>query len=271
MLTTDKCFSSKIPYERLNSLSFTISSQADIEQALRSCPSLTSLSIHSMLDFEEVAPTAPTTGRNVTSLRLNLEGSAFSQTILSSFNFPSLESLQFHGSESDPNPHWPRHAIGSFITRSSCSITTFAIHCIPISDVDLIAALRLMPSLRELKIADDKTQNDVGIITSHLISSMHFGRENYHTRSVIPLIPRLRCFHLDVNGFAFNHHAFVSMIVSRWLPDPDLASGVGIECLREVFLECSEIDIDVDTYEPLRDLDEMGLRVVVKDRNGIQV
>ncbi|KIK54723.1 hypothetical protein GYMLUDRAFT_48435 [Collybiopsis luxurians FD-317 M1] len=267
-LSTDQWFPCKIPYDQLRLLSIGTHSRADMEQVLRSCPLLISLELYSQsdLDFETVTPAkAATSWRNITLLQFNMAHGKLYEMVFSSFNFPSLNHLRMKGKQ---DLFWPGRAIDSFISRSSCRITILTMDKVSVSDVELIAALRMMTYLEKLEVQDGIGESP---ITSHLISSLHAVGRNRSTGSIIYLVPKLQSLRLYFNGEALDDRAFARMIVSRWLPDPELASGIGVDCLRQVVLKCCKRNIDAETYKPLRDLDKMGLRVAIMGRDGVQV
>ncbi|KAF9028311.1 hypothetical protein BDP27DRAFT_1350130, partial [Rhodocollybia butyracea] len=129
------------------------------------------------------------TWRNITSVSL-VNGKS-SRIVFSSFDFPSLNKLVLDGGHEGG----PAHGLVSFISRSSCMITTFTLRGIHLSDLDLVAALRVMPALLHLEV-ENKLQPDYlpkyqSPVTSHLLSSL----THDHSTS-ISLIPKLHSLHL---------------------------------------------------------------------------
>lgn len=178
--------------------------------------------------------------------------------MFSSFTFPSLNELVIFVDEN--NAHcsstrdWPSDAFGAFISRSGCVLTTLSL-TVTISDEDLIAALRILPSLTNLAV--DSSMDVIGCpISSRFISCMHVSSPNL-------ILPRLRSLYIKSHSTSFNDAEFIDMISSRWLPDLIIPASVGIDCLRSLVLHFLHRTVDEEVYEPLWDLDKMGMRVVV--------
>ncbi|KAJ4480034.1 hypothetical protein J3R30DRAFT_3701206 [Lentinula aciculospora] len=114
--------------------------------------------------------------------------------------------------------------------------------------MDLIAALRFMPSLLCLEVDDDWC--DLSPITVRLMSNLRCGGRNQFSGSAIRLIPKLRSLRLEYDGDTFDDQAFVEngriTLVAR--------SGV-----------------DAEIYEPLRNLDGVGMRVFITGSNGTKI
>jgi len=171
--------------------------------------------------------------------------------MFSSFTFPSLKELIIYPEEgSYVNLIWSPDAFSTFISRSSCVLTTLSLGGITISDLDLIAALRLLPSLANFSIHG--SLNNPATITTHFISSMH-------SSSAAHLLPNLRSLSIKFPGISFDDVAFIDMVSSRWISDP----ATGIACLRSLVLHFRDREVDEQVYEPLWHLDRMGMQVIV--------
>ncbi|KAF9063133.1 hypothetical protein BDP27DRAFT_251675 [Rhodocollybia butyracea] len=195
--------------------------------------------------------------------------------VLLSFALPSLRAIVLESDRIEPYP-WSTENFISFISRSSCVISTLTLRSVSLSDSDLIAVLRVMPSLLHLEI-DDKIMSGVyntprSPITSYLMLSLI-----QHELTLISLVPKLHTLHLDPNyrTRTFDNSAFVRMVESQWFrPGSDLSvtmSAMGRDCIRSVVLKFNWREVDAEVYKPLRVLDKEGLRVVVAGTNGIQV
>ncbi|KAE9403073.1 hypothetical protein BT96DRAFT_990529 [Gymnopus androsaceus JB14] len=136
---------------------------------------------------------------------------------------------------------------------------------VDLSDEDLISALRVLSSLTTLEISDHGTIPFNSPITSHFISSLHIGDS-----MLGHLIPKLRDLTLESDCSTFDDVAFISMISSRWYSHPQKFIGTvgGVDCLQSVVMRFHNRAVDKTVYRPLQDLDEMGLRVVVREMNG---
>ncbi|KAF9072051.1 hypothetical protein BDP27DRAFT_1418412 [Rhodocollybia butyracea] len=159
---------------------------------------------------------------------------------------------------------WPKAALGAFLRRSSCNLTKFMVKRISVTDVDLLAALRLMPLLVDLHIDDTPPNDDsVSPITSRFIRSLHGLLQTELNPSSSALVPKLRELQLTFNGLEFDDLAFIDMVSSRWLPDAQYALGIGLCCLRVVTLQFKAQSVDPAVYKPLNYLDKAGMMVVV--------
>ncbi|KAF9060544.1 hypothetical protein BDP27DRAFT_1370458 [Rhodocollybia butyracea] len=289
---------SKALYNQLHHINFYHHLLTELVDALHSCASLKTLVLGYI--YPDLEEGGLGTWRNITSVSL-VNGKS-SRIVFSSFDFPSLNKLVLDGGHEGG----PAHGLVSFISRSSCMITTFTLRGIHLSDLDLVAALRVMPALLHLEV-ENKLQPDYlpkyqSPVTSHLLSSL----THDHSTS-ISLIPKLHSLHLtwrfessdtsddssddssdDTSDGApgnnasddefdndFDDTAFVNMVKSRWFkPGSDLAaemSALGKSCIRSVVLKFPARRVNADIYEPLRILDAEGLRVVVAGTNGVQV
>ncbi|KAF9064644.1 hypothetical protein BDP27DRAFT_1333240 [Rhodocollybia butyracea] len=279
-LTTTELATSKAPYHQLRHLDLQYRN-LELAEILHRCPSVESLGFKNYEEEEEEDHTpdhgAHYTWRNITSLTFRTDDDddvSYVERVFSSFDLPSLDVIVLDGCWRGA---WPTETFISFISRSSCMITTFTLHSISLSDSDFIAALRVMPSLLHLEIKDHKwddehVQTQRSSITSRLISSLI----QCESTSVC-LVPKLHTLHLvsKLDTGAFDDSSFLSMIESRWFrPGSDLCAtmfAMGRHCIRSVVLKFGWREVDPEVYKPLRILDKEGLRVVVSGTNGIQV
>ncbi|KAF9072057.1 hypothetical protein BDP27DRAFT_1418417 [Rhodocollybia butyracea] len=192
---------------------------------------------------------------------------ALVDAVFSSFTFPSLSCLVIMTEASYRWPYrgaWPRATLESFLHRSSCRLTNFEVKGIPVTDVDLIAALDLMPSLVYLNVDDTPSNDDpMSPITPLFIRSLHGFLRTELNPSSSALVPKLRELRLTFNGLQFDDSAFIDMVSSRWFSDTQYASGVGLSCLRVVTLRFNVRAVDEVVYRPLDRLDKAGMMVVV--------
>ncbi|KAF9072077.1 hypothetical protein BDP27DRAFT_1321037 [Rhodocollybia butyracea] len=198
-------------------------------------------------------------------LRLNWNDS-LANAAFSSFTFPSLSSLIIRTDAAHPyQGAWPKATLGAFLHRSSCNLTNFEVRYVPVNDSDLISALRLMPSLVRLYVDDTPAGGDdqTSPITPRFIRGLHGFLRTELSPSSSALVPKLSELRLTFNGLQFDDSAFIDMVSSRWLPDAQYASGVGLSCLRVVTLRFAARAVDEAVYRPLNYLDKAGMMVVV--------
>ncbi|KAE9389609.1 hypothetical protein BT96DRAFT_393873 [Gymnopus androsaceus JB14] len=121
-------------------------------------------------------------------------------------------------------PAVAKREFSAFISRSSCNITKLSLQGISISHVDLISALRLILSLKELSISNSKVSEHYNPITPEFITSLHTSGQSELNIFRLPLVPKLCVLSLEFEGTAFDDAMFIDMISSRWLPDPEYAT-----------------------------------------------
>ncbi|KAF9065655.1 hypothetical protein BDP27DRAFT_1450122 [Rhodocollybia butyracea] len=253
---------SKVPYNQLDYINFGHGqSKTGWMEALRICSHLKSFEMGGY-NLEE-GGLGTCANANVASFSLATASNS-TDTVLSSLNLPSLNNLVLDG----PGGSWRTDTFISFVSRSSCTITTFALHRISVSDLDLIAAFRVMPALLHFEVNQYGPSENP--FTSHLISSL-----THHQSTSIPLVPKLHSLRLKLPTDAFDDAAFVNMVHSRWfkpgsgLSAEMLAKGKG--CIRSVVLKFTSREVNAEIYKPLQILDAEGLRVVISGTNGVQV
>ncbi|KAJ4465104.1 hypothetical protein C8R41DRAFT_110383 [Lentinula lateritia] len=242
---------SRLPSHQLTHVEITVPSSEDLIGQLDRSPNLTTMVLlgqkqsFSVQDLGRLSRTMPM----VRSLVLQVQSSNhLLQTVFSCLTCPRLSELSI--SSAYPSHHydnsaisvipWPKHLFKSFMLKVSSGLTTFAIRDISISDLDLIAALEFMPSLRSLAIHDSWLRRENSPITTRLIQSLHL-RGNQRSSFRSPLVPRLHDLAVEFGGTDFDDTIFVGSVVLKFFR-------------REV---------NKEVYQPLQDLEVMGLRVVV--------
>ncbi|KAF9072054.1 hypothetical protein BDP27DRAFT_1401039 [Rhodocollybia butyracea] len=209
---------------------------------------------------------------SVSTLKLELHGvgndwDLLADVAFSSFNFPSLRYLVIMTDGNLPyQGPWPTVTLGAFLHRSSCSLTKFDVMRISVTDIDLIDALKLMPSLVNLHIDDTPAGNNpTSPITPQFLRSLHRFFWIELNLSSSALVPKLRELRLTFDGVEFDDSEFIDMVTSRWIPDTEYASSIGFTCLRVATLRFNTrvVDQAQSVYRPLHRLDEAGMMVVV--------
>ncbi|KAF9063706.1 hypothetical protein BDP27DRAFT_1367801 [Rhodocollybia butyracea] len=269
----------KAPFHQLRTIHLWIGEELAsppvplLTKILHNYPSLCSLSLEiepfdvEDLDSEVRDPMVQDTWRNITCLVIRTFWEpSWLKMLFSSFRFPSLNEVVLKDESTET---WPADDFISFVTNSSCIITTLTLRGLSISDLDLIAVLRVIPSISYLEI-DDFEHSSESPITSHFMQSLQ------HQSTSSPLAPKLRSLRLiSKHEQLFDDATFISMVESRWFkPGSDLSAAMfsmGNACIRSVVLKFSWREVDAEVYQPLRNLDAEGLRVVVAGTNGVQV
>ncbi|KAF9063707.1 hypothetical protein BDP27DRAFT_1334733, partial [Rhodocollybia butyracea] len=255
----------KVPFHPLQTIHLCIGEELAsppvplLAKILHNYPSLKSLSLEiepfdvEDLDSEVEDPMVQGTWCNITCLVIRTFWEpSWLKMLFSSFRFPSLNEVVLKDESTET---WPTDDFISFVTSSSY--------------LDLIAVLRVMPSISYLEI-DDLEYSSESPITSHFMQSLR------HQSTSSPLAPKLHSLRLiSEREELFDDVTFISMVESRWFkPGSDLSAAMfslGKACLRSVVLKFSWREVDAEVYQPLRKLDAEGLRVVVAGTNGVQV
>ncbi|KAE9408574.1 hypothetical protein BT96DRAFT_663091 [Gymnopus androsaceus JB14] len=241
-----------------------------VDKIIDACPNVSDLTLWEYFGDVPLSPCAPPrTSNTITSLTVEVSDSekdvALFDMVLSSLTLPSL--LELHISNLRARvPYqrpWPKRALKEFIMRSSCKIEILSISCVCPTDKDLVDCLQVLPSLRKLSVNDDMVPTEKSPITSRLIASLHGLGQCELTDSGSPLVPKLQYLSLNLDGVDFVDKLFIRMVSTRWLPDSEYESIVGLSSLREVLVHFRGRKVDTVAYRPLLDLDKMGLRVVL--------
>lgn len=257
----------------LNQLTFvdTVSSKREqMGDILDFCSNIVTLKVWqrtAMGAYSNLSVNSQTISKKVSSLTLRFcryeEEGDFLEAVFASYTLPALTQLHVEAKDPPCESEWPKDEFTKFIARSQCSITSFSLHRLGISDLDVISVLQVLPSLLTFSINDDNVRWGESPITSRLISHLHSSDNDDQSSSSPSLLPKLRSLSLNVGGAVFDDAAFVDMVSSRWLPDPEYAEVVGVACLRSVVLHFRHREVDRKIYEPLDCLDKMGMQVVI--------
>ncbi|KAF9056909.1 hypothetical protein BDP27DRAFT_627295 [Rhodocollybia butyracea] len=222
---------SEVLYNQLEHLDLRGQPLTKLIEALCSCPNLKSLELADGLDASNSRLEQGVLGTwfNITSITMR---SGSSRAVFSCFNFPSLNNLVVSGTY---DTRWTADDFIPFVSGSSCVITSFTLQKVELLDVDLIAALRVMPTLLHLEVYACGYRHNP--ITSHLISSL-----THHPSTSVTLVPKLHSLHLkDRPADEFDDAGFVRMVASRWFkPGSDLSAemlAMGRSSIRSVLLE----------------------------------
>ncbi|KAK1227528.1 hypothetical protein PQX77_009435 [Marasmius sp. AFHP31] len=145
----------------------------------------------------------------------------------------NLSSLRISGSRNSlvDWPTWDSTCFETFLHRSSCTITSLYLKFLPITDVQTLSLLRMIPTIRSLGIEERMIIRLNRIVTGRFLDGLNASQESPSPSST-PLVPQLTDLKLVVHARHLDSDAFLTVLSSRWLPDPEL--GVGVECLRNV-------------------------------------
>ncbi|KAF5343339.1 hypothetical protein D9758_014182 [Tetrapyrgos nigripes] len=148
------------------------------------------------------------------------------------FILPSLTALHLSGAESEiakvnfPTAYLHLTRLLSLIRRSQCSLMSLALRNLHSFDDDILALLDEIPTLLHLEIHELPTEGDFGniAITKRFLSEMTFNQRNPRANRSL-LLTFLESLSFRVRPFDYAS-AFVRMVQSRWIPNPEYASAM---------------------------------------------
>lgn len=262
--------STVFPWRQLTSLDIACECDEKLWSVLDRCPDLISLQL-SFWDIDDIVlPDAPAVFRSLKSFSVVISNEGEDITpldnVMSSFICPALTSLMVerrlvykHLTSKAP---WPLEKLESFLSLSSCALTSLSFKGFELSFSELINVFKLLPSLASL-VVEDLCDDDRKSVISPLIRYLHSLRSSpFHPSSDPPLLPKLRHLSLIYAGTTFDDAVLVDVIESRCLPIVD----AGIDPLRSLVLKSLDRTPDkgiTEIYEPLRKLKDAGFRLAV--------
>ncbi|KAJ3875569.1 hypothetical protein F5051DRAFT_58852 [Lentinula edodes] len=246
---------------------------AKLDSMLDLCDNLTVLELRyaSVNYLAQLSATPRAVSSTVCTLNLFTFNENFLEAVLTTHTLPALTRLKLDLSSSEFI--WPKYAFDNFLSRSTCVITSLSIDFAGLLEWDVVPALQSLHSLVDLSLKEYNADS-IATTTSHLLSRLHAAghtlgecqtQNDEWSRLLCPqvLVPKLRRLQMEMWDSRFYDNLVVSMVSSRWLPDPDYAAMIGVDCLESVALHFHKRRVAREVYEPLRHLDRMGLRVVV--------
>ncbi|KAF5356628.1 hypothetical protein D9758_008255 [Tetrapyrgos nigripes] len=189
---------------------------------------------------------------------------------------PRLTSLTIAGDKiKRPSYRSVDDSFPSFLSRSSCTITSLSLVDLPISDVDAIVLLSLLPLLSSLTIHEHEARPfKNSIITARLLDALVVDRNNIFSDRRPSSLHTKRLQSLDLRLHATLPAKAISQVVeSRWTSDAEYSAVVGVDDLRTVKVlvlrSTNRTVLDVD--ELLNSLDwikRAGLQLICASRRS---
>ncbi|KAL0065736.1 hypothetical protein AAF712_007219 [Marasmius tenuissimus] len=142
-----------------------------------------------------------------------------------------LSSLRIWGERgclTDEWPTWDNTCLEAFLQRSSCFITSLHLDALPIIDMQVLALLRLIPTITSLCVGELSCEQENRIVTASFLDGLNTSLDS------VPLAPQLTHLKVRVHAHNLASDAFLKALSSRWLPDPRHARKIGVECLHFV-------------------------------------
>lgn len=176
---------------------------------------------------------------------------------------PSLKTVAICAEEDCYlNPIWPQGDFISFLSPSLSSINSLSLVGVPMTDEQVIAVLGSLTSLHYLFI-DDTIRENKEIVEGRILTKSFINRLNNHSNpeAVYRIVDTLKTIKLvlePIQGSLWQG-ALVEMIQSRWTPGH----------LRRVELKCKNWKLSPSFISALKNLQEAGMRVLVRDSTGL--
>ncbi|KAE9411387.1 hypothetical protein BT96DRAFT_911979 [Gymnopus androsaceus JB14] len=252
----------------------------DVPRLVELCGNLLELDIHSDPYWEIDVPHlhTSTTHQNVEFLAVILwslepEGPETDtlKQLFKALSFPHLSGLQIIDDNYDsPDEkqivvHCSFGMLDNFINECSSTLEQLTLHDISISDSDLIALLRNLPSLTFISIQDPHiTSAGTPIDVICPLSTAFIKSLRVKTNPV--LLPNLECILLVIRNEC-DETTLVKMIRSRWSiheDSDDEDEDEDFAILEKVMVRIQMPVVDLEKLEPLKVLKEEGLEVSVR-------
>ncbi|KAK7062791.1 hypothetical protein VNI00_000281 [Paramarasmius palmivorus] len=254
-----------LPLEQVKALKLHDSYAINSLEFLPLCPNVQRLELFRVGGGDSYM--GPIVTCNIKDLVIEAEAQDDVACILRHSTFPQLASMSISGLKSGLSEDWTRWdeleaPLETFFRRSSCTITTLQLQCIPMVDEQAIALLNRMPSLESLHIHEMTRDCDFSnkIVTSLFLQTLlvdHAG-----SLETSPFLPRLAHLTLIVHCFQLDTMALLKAITSRWLTVRGFDTGVS--SLKSVSIrllgESSDLRSDLLALDGFKD---DGLRVSV--------
>ncbi|KAL0568336.1 hypothetical protein V5O48_013647 [Marasmius crinis-equi] len=257
-----------LPWEQIKSLKMYDSFAPSAVSLLSQCPNVESLEL-SLVGGGTLYP------KNIASdvlrsLSIEAREQDDVSTILHSTTLRNLNSVEIRGDIGEPTrdwPYWDGGPMASFIARSYCTITSLRLKWVPITDMQAVSLLELMPGLQSLHLEEYTrgiVTNTNRMVTGRLLNRLSLGQDegsecySFNRK----FLPRLADLSLVMHDDDTDSRALLTAVLSRWLPDPEHASAAGVDCIRSVAVvlmgqNCS----DFDPFASLECLRAGGVRV----------
>lgn len=267
------------PWNQLIHLSRSLCHINQFLRYLRLCPNLETARLEdcwsSLSDDEDDGDEEGVVGHSTTSHLRTFDmclvdvgehgGLSVLSTLLSAVTFPSIDTFTIRTGRHCTPDAWPQKPFATFLSRSSCNITTLSMIGLPISDTHLKGILCLLPSLTRLTVKGNPYRE----ITPHAVSdNLVISLNSYSGRSS-SLLPNLLFLSLQSYGSAVSDQCFVETIKSRWSPTEPETGVRRVACLRSVVLRVEGRVFDRGTIEPLRHLAKAGMKMSLHDDDGL--
>ncbi len=158
--------------------------------------------------------------------------------------------------------------ITSFLTRSSCMLTSLNWSNMPTTIAAFLSLLNILPSLMSLSISEEKRQSGRRLITDKFFKKFQIERASLSTECKI-FLPNLDTLFLVAKRTLDFSDSFIDAITSRWFPNEETLA----KCLKSVTIKTPtrhfEDYEECDIVPRLKELAEVGMKIMVEDKSGV--
>ncbi|ESK91759.1 hypothetical protein Moror_10588 [Moniliophthora roreri MCA 2997] len=256
------------PYDQITFLKLCDAYSSTAFKFLSSLPNVERLELF-RIGGESLASSGTFTGHIVSSNLKHLSITAEEQHDVSSAleftTLPELLSLDIRSVEEEETDEsswymWDEVPFKSFLTRSSCNITSLSLRCVPISDEQLVNTLLLMPRLSSLCLQEYRnTQSGYYLLTDEFLTRLAVD----HGSSSSLFLPHLTDLTLHARADRVDFDHLTKALTSRWVPDSDYSATLGCECLQSVTITLMDNKDHTESLRHLQSFRDAGMRVSI--------
>ncbi|KIK69383.1 hypothetical protein GYMLUDRAFT_255901 [Collybiopsis luxurians FD-317 M1] len=249
---------------RITRLSYSLEYD-DLHEIIELCPNLHTLITTDYHPLDDFSPSdLPTVIPTLTSLYITSNDDLWA---LCSMITPALTILDVeHQTRDDPFGYIASLRVEKFLEYSGCFLTTLVLTS-SWEDTYVVALLQKLSALQRLTLCKRKNDGNSRShpITKVFVDSLNIPQQSTPQQPKLPLVPKLHSLSLSLDDKStdFDHKSFVEMIMSRWIPNEDYATAIGVACIRFVELRLHR-HFDEAEYLPLIDLRKMGLCFILQ-------
>ncbi|KAK1219983.1 hypothetical protein PQX77_017267 [Marasmius sp. AFHP31] len=182
--------------------------------------------------------------QTITSVTFEFEDQRAMDFMFRALTLPSLTSLQVGGTHHAALygrwSVWQGEAVADFLSRSSCSVTSLCLKNVPITDVQTISLLQLIPTLASLDVEEIPRPNKTdraGSFPNRIITQPFLQRltvEHEVFRPSHPFLPLLNDITITMREDDTVERELFNAVASRWIPDTYEAEKIGVKSLKSV-------------------------------------
>lgn len=255
----------QLRWDQIHTLSLQWCALNDILETLSRCPNLLrlSMSINSNMNSDQMNDLVEVTSQlehfSIDATR-QLNGLPDFENLLNNATFPKVTPFSVSTDLELRAGNLPE-SFTSFISRSSCTITTLSWENITMSPNSWVSFLESLPSLTSLTVSELLL-----LAGESLISNIFLRTLRPHTISSLnAFLPKLETLSLSISRPTFTVEAFMNAVKSRWLPH----GNDDVACLKNVQLYISQDKCDSRIIDMLDCFAVSGMTVVLKDNSGV--